>query len=221
MYIWIGINFILHREPSPSPSNGSATTFDMHLFKRFHIPKRKKSPEPAAEEEPHEQVKYVEAIVEECEGVGNVYAPLIVEQQPLPSNVAEEEFHDCRKYKGAIPEDHGEAEGCTRGGIETPKPLPPEMLSRLSQEGCRLWTMVSPDYYTFKGRVESGADGVTTVFTDKECQDACIFSNWPIMAGLCDVKEQKGVYYEIVVKKREGTIIMGNTPHEIQPCPPH
>jgi hypothetical protein len=104
---------------------------------------------------------------------------------------------------------------CNRYPVEPPKLLPSDMVERLAQEGCRPWGMTLPSSPRFKGRVQSGIDkggaGVTKVFTDGKCQDVCILSDLPIIAGLYDTKGKQGVYYEVVIRKMRGIIAIGNS----------
>ena len=127
---------------------------------------------------------------------------------------ADEEPHEHGKYTEATFDEYEEAERfCALYPVERPKLLPSDTTVRLSQEGCRLWGMRSPDSSRFKGRVEHGAEvlaGVTKVVTNNGCKDVCIFSNLPIMAGLYDVKGKQGVYYEVIIRKMGGIIAIGN-----------
>ena len=215
VHMGLDTNFILPREPSLSQSNGPATSSDMHFLSIFNRHEREKSPAPAAKGEPHERVKSTGATLEEDEEVGTVFTPLGIERHHLPSSMAKEGPHEYREYVGIIPEDHKGAEDfCTRGRIERPELLPSDMVPRPPQDGCQPWRMVLPTCHNFKGRVKSGtgggSPGMTKVFTDRKCQYTCIFSNLPIMASLYNAKEQKGVYYEVVIRKMRGIIVIGN-----------
>ena len=67
----------------------------------------------------------------------------------------------------------------------------------------------------FKGRIGAGIDeggvGVTKVVTNKKCKGVCIFSNLPIMAGLCDIKGKRGICYEVVIREMKGIIAIGSS----------
>ena len=133
---------------------------------------------------------------------------------------AAEQSHTYGKYEDATADEYTEAERfCTRYPVEPPKLLPSDMVERLSQEGCSPWGMTFPSSPRFKGRVESGIDkggaGVTKVFTNEKCQDVCIFSDLPIIAGLYDIKGKHGVYYEVVIRKMRGIIAIGNSTLDI------
>jgi hypothetical protein len=129
---------------------------------------------------------------------------------------AVERSHTYGKYEDAAFDEYKEAERfCARHPVERAKLLPSDMTERLSQEGCNPWGMRLPSSPRFKGRVESGIDkggtGVTKIVTDRKCKDVCIFSDLPIMAGLYDTKGKQGVYYEVVVRKMEGIIAIGDS----------
>lgn len=129
---------------------------------------------------------------------------------------AVEHSHTYGKYEDAAFDEYKEAERfCARHPVEKPKFLPSVMAERLSQEGCKPWRMRLPSSPRFEGRVESGNDkggtGVTKVVTDRMCKDVCIFSDLPIMAGLYDTKGKQGVYYEVVIRKMEGIIAIGDS----------
>ena len=70
-------------------------------------------------------------------------------------------------------------------------------------------------FSSFNDRVESGIDeggaGATKVVTDKRCKDVCISGDLPIMVGLYNVEGKQGIYYEVVIRKMEGIIAIGNS----------
>jgi len=128
---------------------------------------------------------------------------------------AAEQSHAWGKYNEASVDECQQAQlFCARVPVERPRLLSSDMVERLSQEGCRPWEMIPPSSSRFKGYVVSGIDkggaGVTKVVTDKKCEDVCIFSNLPIMAGLYDTKGKQGIYYEVVVREMAGFIAIGN-----------
>jgi len=47
------------------------------------------------------------------------------------------------------------------------------------------------------------------VRTEKGCQDTCVMSDLPIMAGLYDIHGRRGVYYEIRVNRMDGVVAIG------------
>lgn len=137
-------------------------------------------------------------------------------RRPPQWTPAAEQSHAYGKYNEATVDEYKEAAlFCARVPVERPKLLSSDMVERLSQEGCRPWEMALPSSSRFKGFVVSGIDkggaGVTKVVTDKKCEDVCIFSNLPIMAGLYDIKGKQGVYYEVVVREMIGFIAIGNS----------
>ena len=130
------------------------------------------------------------------------------------------------KYEDATFDEYEAAERfCARYPVEKPKLLPSEIIERLSQEGCKPWGMRLPSSPRFKGRVESGIDngrtGVTKVVTDRKCKDVCILSDLPIMAGLYGTGGKQGIYYEVVIRKMEGIIAIGDSSSvllQVHPC---
>jgi hypothetical protein len=125
-----------------------------------------------------------------------------------------EKSYELGKYQNASFDEYKEAElFCARHSVEQPRLLPSDLVERLSLEGCKPWGMQLPTSPRFTGHIESGIDkggaGVTKVVTDKRCEDVCIFSDLPIMAGLYDTKGKQGVYYEVVIRKMGGIIAIG------------
>lgn len=124
--------------------------------------------------------------------------------------------HERGKYSDATSDKYEEAEKfCNRFPVNRPVLLSSDIVTRLSEEGCKLWKMEPPQSLWFRGTVECGTDkkspaGVTKVVTRGECKETCIFSNLPIMAGLYDTS-RKGVYYEVVIKEMRGIIAIGNS----------
>ena len=99
--------------------------------------------------------------------------------------------------------------------LEPPRLLQPDVIERLSQEGCKTWSMGPPLYRGFKGKIASGVDKggpgwVTKVVTEEDCELSCMWSNLPIMAGSYGIEGKQGVYYEVVIRKMEGMIAIGN-----------
>lgn len=136
--------------------------------------------------------------------------------RPPPWTPAPEQPHKDAKYAEATEDEYERAKRfCNLHAVNPPKLLPSNVVSRLSQEGCKPWEMVLPTSDRFRGRVESGtgegSQGMTRVFTDRTCKDVLIVSNLPIMAGLYDIGGMEGVYYEVVIQKMGGIIGIGNS----------
>ena len=129
-----------------------------------------------------------------------------------------EPSYENGRYSDATLEDCEAAKRfCDHNPVDSPKLLSSHTVERISEEGCKPWEMKEPDTNLlgqFKGiKVEPQNEdlaGVTKVVSTKVlCEDTCIFSNLPIMAGLYDTGKQTGVYYEVVIEKMGGIIAIG------------
>ena len=60
--------------------------------------------------------------------------------------------------------------------------------------------------------IEEGGAGVTEVVTGEKRKGVRIFDDSSIIAGLCDTKGKRMVYYKIAVEKMDGDIAIGNLP---------
>ena len=104
-------------------------------------------------------------------------------------------------------------------------------MDRIRDIGCKAWTLVPPKLSRFKGRVteirtgksggssssyaraggEKSGPKVIEIATEKGCGDTCVFSNYPIMAGLYDIQGKEGVYYEVTILQMDGVIAIGKS----------
>jgi Ran-binding protein 9/10 len=110
---------------------------------------------------------------------------------------------------------------CQRNPLETPKLLPSQVVDRIAEEGCRLWTLEYPVSARFAGCItarDEKSNGITKVVTERQCGDICLMSNLPIMAGLYDIQGKSGIYYEICIQKMEGIIAIGLSHHSRRSC---
>ena len=118
----------------------------------------------------------------------------------LHNEATDEEYHSAQAF-------------CAHNPVEAPRLLPSEVVDRVNAEGCKAWTMEWPRSSRFSGHIqdggEKGAAFVTKVVTDKKCQDVCLFSNLPILAGLYEIQGKTGVYYEVHVEKMKGIVALG------------
>ncbi|KAI0632267.1 hypothetical protein C8Q77DRAFT_1060520 [Trametes polyzona] len=115
-----------------------------------------------------------------------------------------------------------EYESAQRFCAENP-PEPPRLLSsaaveRIDAIGCRAWQLEVPRTPRFRGQIYNpGADAkggnasVVRVVTEAACEDVCILSDLPILAGLYDVHGKLGVYYEVKILRMDGLIAIGTT----------
>ena len=83
----------------------------------------------------------------------------------------------------------------------------------LQEQGCRYWGIEFPHSPRFRGEIHNGGEkgslNVVKVKTKKDCQNVCLFSSLPIMAGLYDIQGKSGIYYEILIHKMDGIIAIG------------
>lgn len=130
-------------------------------------------------------------------------------QDGLLSDAPEAEFEDAEKFCRAHP-------------AQPPTLLASTDVEAIKQEGCSAWEIAQPSRELthpshgsrFQGQVEVlhsqlAVTKVTRVITTKNCGDVCLMSNWPIIAGLYDIGDKTGVYYEVTVVKMKGTIAVG------------
>ncbi|EGN93962.1 hypothetical protein SERLA73DRAFT_189097 [Serpula lacrymans var. lacrymans S7.3] len=103
---------------------------------------------------------------------------------------------------------------CANNPPEAPRLLPSDVVDRIAAEGCRAWGIVTPPRSRFAGRVQNdskGGPGVVRVVTDTACQDTCLLSDLPLMAGLYDIQGKTGMYYEIKINRMDGIIAVGTS----------
>ena len=106
---------------------------------------------------------------------------------------------------------------------ERKPPNPPRLLSSadvdlIHREGAKAWGLIHPTLSRFKGRIRDiradlkGAPKVVELETLKGCGDTCVFSNYPLMAGLYDIRGKNGIYYETTILHMDGVIAIGKWP---------
>jgi hypothetical protein len=104
---------------------------------------------------------------------------------------------------------------CMHNPVFPPALLPSDVVDRINAQGCAAWGLTTPLHRNFVGRVgpspsdSKGQSGVVTVVTDEKCDDACLMSDLPIMAGLYAQGGKEGVYFEITIREMNGTIAIG------------
>lgn len=147
--------------------------------------------------------------------------------QPLPSRTffkhsetlppppewapAPEKKHTLGLYNEASESDYDAAEAfCNQYPVDPARPLPSEIVERIEKQGCSAWTLERPHTGRFVGEIEGG--DVIRMRTEKNCEDVCVFSNLPIVAGWYDTKKKNGVYYEVQVNRMDDVIAVGELP---------
>ncbi len=127
---------------------------------------------------------------------------------------APERSHTLGLFNEATNDEFESAERfCSRYPPNPPKLLSSAVAQDVEEQGCRYWGIESPRSPRFKGAIHNGDKkgslNVVTVKTKKDCQDICLFSSLPIMAGLYDIQGKSGIYYEVLVHKMNGIIAIG------------
>lgn len=134
------------------------------------------------------------------------------EWQPAP-----EAPHADGLYADATEDEYESAQRfCAQYPREPPRPLPSYAIERIDAVGCRAWQLEAPYTPRFRGRIYgSGGDdkgsgaGVVRVVTEPGCEDVCLLSDLPILAGSYEVQSKLGVYYEVKVLRMDGIIAVG------------
>jgi hypothetical protein len=94
-------------------------------------------------------------------------------------------------------------------------------VDRINALGCKAWGLESPSFdypysrHRFSGFIQNlndkkGGLGLIDVETYAQCEDVCLLSDLPIMAGLYDIQGKTGVYFEVSIEKMNGVIAIGN-----------
>ncbi|PFH47905.1 hypothetical protein AMATHDRAFT_42618 [Amanita thiersii Skay4041] len=138
-------------------------------------------------------------------------------RHPPEWSAAPEQSHVLGKLSDAPSDDYHAAElFCIRYPPNPPALLPSSTIDQIRTIGCAAWNIETPKTHRFHGRVQDepnknadGGGGGVWVSTTAECEDICLFSNLPIMAGLYDVHRKEGVYYEVKVHRMDGTLAFG------------
>ncbi|KAF8999764.1 hypothetical protein BDQ17DRAFT_1308220 [Cyathus striatus] len=128
---------------------------------------------------------------------------------------APEISHALGKFADATEDEFEAAESfCSQYPPQEPSFVPSYLLDRISEIGCKAWGIERPDTPRFQGIIQDdakGGSGTTRVHTTPQCQDTCLLSDLPIMAGLYDIQGKTGVYYEVLIHKMEGIISVGTS----------
>jgi len=151
---------------------------------------------------------------------------LRVERHPPPPwKPAPEKSHKFGLFHEASDDDWERAEVfCRAHPPSPPNILASNVIDLIRVRGCAAWGLEHPSAPRFVGRIEGGGQnkssrggGTWKVRSEKRCQDSCIMSDLPILAGLYDIRGRRGVYYEVRVNMMEGVITIG-TACKPYPC---
>ncbi|KAH9891796.1 endosome protein [Cubamyces lactineus] len=136
---------------------------------------------------------------------------------------APEASHTAGLYADASEGEYQAAERfCDKYPPEPPKLLPSRIVERIDAQGCRAWQIEQPRSLRFRGTISNVGDGkgslgVVKITAEDACQDICLLSDLPILAGLYDIQGKLGVYYEIKILRMDGLIAIGSA---CRPYPP-
>lgn len=128
---------------------------------------------------------------------------------------APERSHTLGLINEATDDEFASAEKfCAHYPPNPPRLLSSEVVQNLEEQGCRYWGIEYPRSPRFKGEIHNGDKkesslNVVKVKAKKDCQDVCLFSTLPIMAGLYDIQGKSGIYYEVLIHKMNGIIAIG------------
>ncbi|KAF9816368.1 hypothetical protein IEO21_04121 [Rhodonia placenta] len=108
---------------------------------------------------------------------------------------------------------------CRENPVNMPMQLLPADLERISSEDCGAWRLEPPLGKSFCGDIyndyKRSTGRVVRLATYNGCEDTCVMSDLPLMAGLYDIRGKVGFYYEVTVRKMNGVIAIGTA------CKPH
>jgi len=138
---------------------------------------------------------------------------------PPPWKPAPERPHKFGLFHEASDEDWERAEiFCRSHPSNPPRLLPSNSIDRIRLLGCAAWGLERSNTTRFVGRIErndqklnkpSGGGGTWKVCTQKRCEDTCVMSDLPLMAGHYDIHSVRGIYYEVRVIMMEGVVAIG------------
>ncbi|KAI0357600.1 hypothetical protein OH77DRAFT_1451126 [Trametes cingulata] len=118
-------------------------------------------------------------------------------------------------YADATEDEYESAERfCAQYPPDPPRLLPSHIVERIDAVGCRAWQLELPRSPRFRALIQNGGEkrsaGVVSVVTEPSCQDVCLLSDLPILAGLYDIHGKLGVYYEVKILRMDGIIAIGS-----------
>ncbi|KAI0754807.1 hypothetical protein C8Q80DRAFT_1298632 [Daedaleopsis nitida] len=171
-------------------------------------------------------MSWLKALSSKAKGKGRVPAYTDDLEAPPEWQAAPEQVHAEGLLADASDDDYQSAEAfCQRHPPAPARLLPSDAVERIRRLGCGAWQLEVPASPRFRGAVHNngvaaGASekgqsaphvytGVVKVVTGADCQDACILSDLPILAGLYDTRGRTGVYYEIKIIRMDGVIAVG------------
>ncbi|KAI0712359.1 hypothetical protein C8Q76DRAFT_768996 [Earliella scabrosa] len=165
-------------------------------------------------------MSWLKSLTSKAKTKGKARAPAYEDTEydaPPEWQAAPEQVHADGLYADATDEDYKSAEAfCLAHPPAPPRLLSSESIERIRRLGCGAWRLEVPTSPRFRGAIHNGGEkgpamGVIKVVTKDGCEDACILSDIPILAGLYDTRGRPGVYYEIKIIRMDGVIAVGTT----------
>jgi len=96
---------------------------------------------------------------------------------------------------------------CNHYPPEPPKFLDSRLVDQIRDERASAWQIEPPSSSRFRGSVRNNK-GTICIETEARCQDVCLLSNLPLLAGHYSRQGQSGVYYEIVVDRMDSDAVV-------------
>jgi Ran-binding protein 9/10 len=88
--------------------------------------------------------------------------------------------------------------------------LASDVIDRIRLLRCTAWGLKQPATPRFIGHIDGGNQGKSrsdvgtwNVCTQNRCKDTCLLNDLSLMAGLYDIRDKLGIYYEVRVNKME------------------
>lgn len=138
----------------------------------------------------------------------------------VPSQHSNEAHISLQHVHGKLFEAPGEEyeaaeQFCQVYPVSLPRTLPSYVIDQIHHSGATVWGIEQPTLKRFSGTITATVNpGVVRVQSKANCGDTCLMSDLPILAGLYDIRGQRGVYYEIMINRMEGIIAIGTPiPH--------
>ncbi|KAK0188495.1 hypothetical protein F5146DRAFT_1140011 [Armillaria mellea] len=132
-------------------------------------------------------------------------------QAPPQWSAAPEVPHEYGLCNEAPGQEYDDAEEfCDKYPVQPPRIMPSYPRRQDQQQ------RFSGTIYNIDAKPDSKAPSVVRVCTKKKCQDYCLLSDLPVMAGLYETPGKVGFYYEILIHRMDGFIAVGTA---CQPYP--
>ncbi|KAJ8520668.1 hypothetical protein ONZ45_g2516 [Pleurotus djamor] len=134
---------------------------------------------------------------------------------PPEWTAAPEQSHKDGLHSDAPDDEYQSAEQfCLDYPPQPPRLIPSAAVDRIRDVGSKAWEIEYPQTPRFLGRITNpgeakGGASLCKVETKTDCKDVCLLSNLPMMAGLYEIRAKQGFYYEVLVKRMDGSIAVG------------